>query len=52
MDEIQQAPLGIDAAVGHEVESRGVVFGGAMAFIALLTVGLVYDWKKGVFQWR
>lgn len=45
--------LGIDQAVeSGVVESRGLVFGGTMVFIALLTVGLVYDWKKGVFQWR
>jgi NADH-quinone oxidoreductase subunit A len=49
---VEELPLGIDAAVGYEVESRGLVFAGAMAFIAMLTVGLVYDWKKGVFQWR
>ena len=34
------------------VESRHLVFGGAMTFIALLTLGFVYDWRKGVFQWR
>lgn len=45
--------LGIDKAVeSGVVESRGLVFAGTMVFIALLTVGLVYDWKKGVFQWR
>jgi NADH-quinone oxidoreductase subunit A len=27
-------------------------FPGAMVFLALLTVGFVYDWRKGVFQWR
>jgi NADH-quinone oxidoreductase subunit A len=31
---------------------RMVAFFGAMFFIAMLTVGLIYDWKKGVFQWR
>jgi NADH-quinone oxidoreductase subunit A len=47
------APLGVDAAVAEgAVESRGMVFGGAMAFIALLTLGYVYDWRKGVFRWK
>jgi NADH-quinone oxidoreductase subunit A len=46
-------PLGVDAAVAdHLVESRSMVFGGAMVFIALLTMGFVYDWRKGVFRWR
>jgi NADH-quinone oxidoreductase subunit A len=32
--------------------SRSLVFGGAMTFLALLTLGFVYDWRKGVFRWR
>jgi len=32
--------------------SRGIIFAEAMVFIALLAVGLVYAWRKGVFQWR
>jgi NADH-quinone oxidoreductase subunit A len=44
---------GIDAAVtAGWVENRHLVFAGAMVFIALLTVGYVYDWRKGVFRWR
>jgi NADH-quinone oxidoreductase subunit A len=44
---------GIDAAVAAGwVESRHMVFGGVMTFLALLTLGYVYDWRKGVFQWR
>jgi NADH-quinone oxidoreductase subunit A len=44
---------GIDAAVAAGwVESRHLVFGGVMTFLALLTVGFVYDWRKGVFRWR
>ena len=48
------APLqGIDAAVADGlVESRHLVFAGAMTFIVLLTLGFVYDWRKGVFRWR
>jgi NADH-quinone oxidoreductase subunit A len=46
-------PRGIDAAVaGGLIESRRLVFAGVMTFIFLLTVGFVYDWRKGVFRWR
>ena len=31
---------------------RHIVFGGAMVFIALLGLGFLYDWRKGVFRWR
>jgi NADH-quinone oxidoreductase subunit A len=45
--------LGIDAAVSNGlVESRDLVFVGAMIFLALLTLGFVYDWRMGVFRWR
>jgi NADH:ubiquinone oxidoreductase subunit 3 (subunit A) len=45
--------LGIDAAVRDGlVESRHLVFAGAMIFVALLTLGFVYDWRMGVFRWR
>ena len=48
-----QKPAGIDAAVAHGwVASRELVFGEAMAFIALLGVGFIYAWRKGVFRWR
>lgn len=44
---------GIDAAVADGlVESRHVVFGGVMTFLILLSLGFVYDWRKGVFKWR
>lgn len=51
------SPSGIDAAVqsakaGFTGYSRGLVFTEVMVFIGLLTVGLVYAWKKGVFKWR
>jgi NADH-quinone oxidoreductase subunit A len=43
----------ISAAVQDGLASdRNVVFAGAMAFIALLALGFVYDWRKGVFRWR
>lgn len=46
-------PEGVDQAVAADlVSSRGLVFGGVMFFIALVTLGFVYDWRKGVFRWR
>jgi NADH-quinone oxidoreductase subunit A len=48
---------GIDAAVREAARngsdySRLLVFGEVMVFLALLAVGFVYVWRKGVFQWR
>jgi NADH-quinone oxidoreductase subunit A len=44
---------GLDRAVaGGAVESRELVFAGAMVFLALLGLGFLYDWRKGVFRWR
>ncbi len=58
----ETALLGIDAAVAKGqtqqgraqgyVANRHLVFGGTMVFIALLTLGFIYDWRKGVFRWR
>ena len=31
---------------------RHSAFIAVMIFVALLTVGFVYDWRKGVFRWR
>jgi len=46
-------PEGIPAAItAGAVEGRGLVFGEVMFFIALLTLGFVYAWRKGVFRWR
>lgn len=46
-------PEGIDAAVKDGlVCCRGLVFSEVMIFIALLAVGFVYAWRKGVFRWR
>ncbi len=49
---------GIDAmvqratAAGADGFDRWLVFGEVMVFIALLAVGFVYAWRKGVFRWR
>lgn len=50
-------PSGIDAAVAAAQHmgvglSRGVVFAEVLVFLGLLALGLVYAWRKGVFQWR
>src|SRR5579862_237212 len=46
-------PAGIDASVAEGlVSTRGLVFGEVMLFLALLMLGFVYAWRKGVFQWR
>src|SRR5262245_54740392 len=48
---------GLDAAVaaaqsgGFDL-SRPLIFGEVMVFIALLAAGLVYAWRRGVFEWR
>ena len=48
-----RSAAGVDLAVAEQVVSgRGIVFGGVMAFLLLLVVGFVYDWRKGLFRWR
>jgi NADH-quinone oxidoreductase subunit A len=48
-----EAARGIDAAVAARwVESRGLVFAEVLVFIALLGLGFLYAWRKGVFRWR
>src|SRR5436190_21136272 len=50
-------PAGIDAAVATAAAagiglSRSLIFGEVLIFIALLAAGLVYAWRRGVFQWQ
>jgi NADH-quinone oxidoreductase subunit A len=50
-------PVGVDTAVAAAAGAgigltRALVFGEVMVFIGLLAVGLVYAWRRGVFQWR
>jgi NADH-quinone oxidoreductase subunit A len=47
----QQAARPWQTSTG-QTTNRDLVFAGAMVFIALLALGFVYDWRKGVFQWR
>ncbi len=44
---------GIDAAIkANYVCDGNLVFAGVMVFLALLVLGFIYDWRKGVFRWR
>ncbi|NIP86412.1 MAG: NAD(P)H-quinone oxidoreductase subunit 3 [Planctomycetales bacterium] len=46
-------PRGIDKAVeAGLVADRWLVFCGVMAFLIVLVLGFIYDWRKGVFRWR
>jgi NADH-quinone oxidoreductase subunit A len=46
-------PLGGEvAAEGPGAAAARPVFIGGMVFLALLALGFVYDWRKGVFRWR
>ena len=46
-------PEGVQAAVDTGlVSSRSLVFSGVLMFIGLLVLGLVYDWRRGLFRWR
>lgn len=46
-------PEGINRAVEQGlVSGRGLVFAEVMVFVALLALGFVYAWRKGVFEWR
>ena len=48
-----EPPQGFSAAVDKGwIENRNMIFIGAMSFIVLLSLGFVYDWRKGVFNWR
>ena len=39
-------PAVLPAAIGH------LVFWAILAFLALIAVAYVYDWRRGVFKWR
>lgn len=46
-------PTGVDQAVAEEwVSGRGLVFGGVLLFLVMVTAGLVYEWRKGILRWR
>ncbi|MBI3821664.1 MAG: NADH-quinone oxidoreductase subunit A [Planctomycetes bacterium] len=37
---------------GYGAVLKGPVFWSVLAFMGLLLIGYLYDWKKGVFRWR
>ncbi|MGD0898027.1 MAG: NADH-quinone oxidoreductase subunit A [Thermoguttaceae bacterium] len=39
-------------AAGAAAHHRDLLFAGGMAFLALLALGFLYDWWKGVFRWH
>ncbi|MBN1852709.1 MAG: NADH-quinone oxidoreductase subunit A [Pirellulales bacterium] len=48
-----KSPAGVDqAVVSGLVVGRELVFAGVLFFILLLVLGLIYDWRKGLFRWR
>ncbi len=44
---LQRSPAGRQL-----LQNRAMVFPGVMVFIGLLTLGFIYDWRKGIFRWR
>jgi NADH-quinone oxidoreductase subunit A len=44
---LRGSPAGCDY-IAH----RRMVFAGVIVFLALLTLGFIYDWRKGIFRWR
>lgn len=47
VDAVQQSSAGRQLVQNHRL-----VFAGVMLFVALLALGFVYDWRKGIFEWR
>jgi NADH-quinone oxidoreductase subunit A len=45
-------PLQRSPAWQQFVDQRRLIFAGVIVFLALLTLGFLYDWRKGIFQWR
>ncbi|MHC4179155.1 MAG: NADH-quinone oxidoreductase subunit A, partial [Planctomycetota bacterium] len=60
MDDAAAALLRSDAgqqllerrALSRRPLDRHLVFVGVMVFVALLALGFIYDWRKGIFRWR
>jgi NADH-quinone oxidoreductase subunit A len=45
-------PWAVASRSAEGIPFRLLVFGEVMVFMGLLAAGLVYAWRKGVFQWR
>jgi len=37
---------------GIPVEMRGIVFASMIAFLALVAIAYIYEWRRGGFKWR
>ena len=47
-----KAPAGLQSlAAQNDAVNLNLIFGEVLVFVALLTVGLVYAWRRGVFRW-
>jgi NADH-quinone oxidoreductase subunit A len=46
---LQKPTVSVDS---NHIGNRNTIFIGAMLFIVLLSLGYVYDWRKGVFDWK
>jgi len=42
----------VEPSVAPWGERPPFVFAGGLVFIVLLTLGFIYDWRKGIFHWR
>jgi NADH-quinone oxidoreductase subunit A len=60
-DAIQSTKTPEAAATAYDISTavkdglasdRNIIFAGVAVFFGLLALGFVYDWRKGVFQWR
>ena len=37
---------------GTPLELRGIVFGSMVAFLVLMAIAYIYEWRRGGFRWR
>ncbi len=37
---------------GIPLELRGIVFGSMVAFLVLMAISYIYEWRRGGFRWR
>ena len=37
---------------GIPLELRGIVFGSMVAFLVLMAIAYIYEWRRGGFRWR
>ena len=51
VDALRQSEAGRQFLKSRQ-EGSHTVFAGVMVFVALLTLGFIYDWRKGIFRWR